>query len=65
MAAGPLLRLPPGVPALLLAQPALWAVPLSFATMVAVSLRSTPPSGAASAMLRLHLGEPRALPPVG
>ena len=34
MAAGPLVRLRPGVPALLLAQPALWAVPLAFATMV-------------------------------
>jgi Na+(H+)/acetate symporter ActP len=65
MTAGTLLRLPPGVPALLLAQPALWAVPLAFATMVAVSLRGAPPLGAASAMLRLHLGEPERVPIAG
>jgi hypothetical protein len=47
------------VPALLLAQPALWSVPLAFATMVMVSLRGDPPSGATSAMLRLHLDETR------
>jgi cation/acetate symporter len=63
MAAGLVAGLDPGVPALLLAQPALWSVPLAFTTMVVVSLRGTPPSGAASAMLRLHLDETRALPP--
>jgi Na+(H+)/acetate symporter ActP len=62
MAAGLVAGLGPGVPALLLAQPALWSVPLAFTTMVAVSLRGTPPSGAASAMLRLHLDETRLLP---
>ena len=59
MAAGLVVGLGPGVPALLLAQPALWSVPLAFATMVAVSLRGSPPPGAASAMLRLHLDETR------
>jgi Na+(H+)/acetate symporter ActP len=63
MAAGLVAGLDPGVPALLLAQPALWSVPLAFTTMVVVSLRGTPPAGAASAMLRLHLDETRpALP---
>jgi Na+(H+)/acetate symporter ActP len=62
MAAGLVAGLPPGVPALLLAQPALWSVPLAFVTMIAVSGRGDPPSGAASAMLRLHLDETR---PVG
>ncbi len=57
MAAGLVAGLEPGIPALLLAQPALWSVPLAFATMIAVSLRGSPPSGAASAMLRLHLDE--------
>jgi Na+(H+)/acetate symporter ActP len=57
MAAGLVAGLEPGVPALLLAQPALWSVPLAFTTMVVVSLRGAPPSGAASAMLRLHLDE--------
>ena len=57
MAAGLVAGLGPGVPALLLAQPALWSVPLAFTTMVVVSLRGTPPAGAASAMLRLHLDE--------
>jgi cation/acetate symporter len=59
MAAGLVAGLDPGVPALLLAQPALWSVPLAFTTMVVVSLRGTPPAGAASAMLRLHLDETR------
>jgi cation/acetate symporter len=59
MAAGLVAGLEPGVPALLLAQPALWSVPLAFATMVVVSLRREPPPGAASAMLRLHLDETR------
>jgi cation/acetate symporter len=63
MAAGLVAGLEPGVPALLLAQPALWSVPLAFVTMVAVSLRGAPPSGAASAMLRLHLDETRTLRP--
>jgi len=57
MAAGLVAGLEPGVPALLLAQPALWSVPLAFVTMIVVSLRGSPPSGAASAMLRLHLDE--------
>ena len=57
MAAGLVAGLEPGIPALLLAQPALWSVPLAFVTMIAVSLRGSPPSGAASAMLRLHLDE--------
>jgi cation/acetate symporter len=57
MAAGLAAGVEPGVPALLLAQPALWSVPLAFTTMVVVSLRGTPPAGAASAMLRLHLDE--------
>jgi cation/acetate symporter len=57
MAAGLVAGLDPGVPALLLAQPALWSVPLAFTTMVVVSLRGTPPAGAASSMLRLHLDE--------
>lgn len=47
-----------GVPAILLAQPAPWAVPLSFATMIAVSLRGKTPTWAETAMLRLHLDEP-------
>lgn len=59
MAAGLVADLEPGIPALLLAQPALWAVPLAFVTMIVVSLRGSPPSGAASAMLRLHLDETR------
>jgi len=57
MAAGLVAGLPPGVPALLLAQPALWSVPLAFVTMIVVSLRGSPPPEAASAMLRLHLDE--------
>ena len=57
MAAGLVAGLDPGVPALLLAQPALWSVPLAFTTMVVVSLRGTAPAGAPSAMLRLHLDE--------
>lgn len=47
-----------GVPAILLAQPAPWAVPLSFATMIAISLRGKTPTWAETAMLRLHLDEP-------
>jgi cation/acetate symporter len=48
---------PPGVAALVLGQPALWSVPLAFATMVLVSLRGRPPAWAAASMLRLHLDE--------
>jgi hypothetical protein len=48
---------PPGLASILLGQPALWSVPLSFATMVAVSLRGRPPAWAPAAMLRLHLDE--------
>jgi cation/acetate symporter len=62
MATGLVAGLPPGAPALLLAQPALWSVPLAFATMVVISLRGAPPSGATSAMLRLHLDETRPMP---
>ena len=52
-----LLGPPPGLAAILLGQPALWSVPLAFATMVLVSLGGRPPAGAAAAMLRLHLDE--------
>jgi cation/acetate symporter len=48
---------PPGLVAIVLGQPALWSVPLAFATMVLVSLRGRPPAWAAAAMLRLHLDE--------
>ena len=48
---------PPGLGQVLLGQPALWSVPLAFATMVAVSLRGRPPAWATAAMLRLHLDE--------
>jgi cation/acetate symporter len=48
---------PPGLPAILLGQPALWSVPLAFVTMVLVSLRGRPPAWASAAMLRLHLDE--------
>jgi cation/acetate symporter len=48
---------PPGLAAILLGQPALWSVPLAFATMVVVSLRGRPPAWASAAMLRLHLDE--------
>ncbi|MCG8914400.1 cation acetate symporter [Actinokineospora sp. PR83] len=44
--------------AILIAQPAPWAVPLAFATMIGVSLLGRPPTWAAAAMLRLHLVEP-------
>jgi cation/acetate symporter len=52
-----LLGPPPGLTAILLGQPALWSVPLAFATMVLVSLGGRPSAGAAAAMLRLHLDE--------
>lgn len=41
--------------AILIAQPAPWSVPLAFATMVAVSLRGTPPPWSTAAVLQLHL----------
>jgi cation/acetate symporter len=64
MGAGLVAGLGPGVTALVLAQPALWSVPLAFATMMVVSLRRDPPAWAASAMLRLHLDEtPAEAPP--
>ncbi|HEV2781489.1 MAG TPA: cation acetate symporter [Actinophytocola sp.] len=49
-----------GWPAILVAQPAPWTVPLAFGTMIIVSLRGRPPAWAAAAMLRLHLNEDRA-----
>ncbi len=51
------LGLPPGLGAILLGQPAVWSVPVAFATMVLVSLTGRPPAWAAAAMLRLHLDE--------
>ncbi len=48
-----------GTVALLCSQPALWTVPLAFATMVAVSLRDHAPASAEVAMLRLHLDDKR------
>jgi cation/acetate symporter len=56
--AGLLFGTPPGLAAILLGLPALWSVPLAFATMVLVSLRGRPPAWASAAMLRLHLDEP-------
>ncbi|WP_240157337.1 cation acetate symporter [Pseudonocardia broussonetiae] len=53
---------PDGIASILLGQPALWSVPLAFATMVLVSLRGHPPAWAAAAMLRLHLDETRPRP---
>ncbi|GLU50096.1 cation acetate symporter [Nocardiopsis ansamitocini] len=47
---------------ILITQPAPWAVPLAFATMVVVSLFGRPSPWARKAMLRLHLDEP---PPHG
>lgn len=57
--AGSSLGPPAGLASILLGQPALWSVPLAFATMVLVSLRGRPPAWAAAAMLRLHLDETR------
>ena len=48
---------PAGLASILLGQPALWSVPLAFGTMIAVSLRGTPPAWARTALLRLHLAE--------
>ncbi|MFC4944159.1 cation acetate symporter [Pseudonocardia sp. GCM10023141] len=50
---------PSGLASILLGQPALWTVPLAFATMVLVSLRGRPPAWAPAAMYRLHLDETR------
>ncbi|MFE8945833.1 cation acetate symporter [Streptomyces sp. NPDC007856] len=51
-----------GWPHTLLAWPAVWSVPVGFATMVLISLatRSRVPPGTASTMARLHLPEPPA-----
>jgi Na+(H+)/acetate symporter ActP len=57
--AGLLFGRPEGLGAILVGQPALWSVPLAFATMVLVSLRGRPPTWAGAAMLRLHLDETR------
>lgn len=46
-----------GWPAVLATQPAPLSVPLAFGTMIGVSLRGLPPTGALAAMLRLHLDE--------
>jgi Na+(H+)/acetate symporter ActP len=58
--AGPQLH---GWVAILVQQPAPWSVPLAFGVMAAVSLRGRPPLWATSAMLRLHLDEPRSARP--
>ncbi|SDE00831.1 sodium/solute symporter [Actinokineospora iranica] len=52
-----------GWPAILVAQPAPWSVPLAFGAMVVVSLFGRPPSWSAAAMLRLHVRERRTLAP--
>jgi Na+(H+)/acetate symporter ActP len=57
MGTGFMLRADPGPAALVLAQPALFSVPLAFLTMIAVSLRGRPAPGSDAAMLRLHLDE--------
>ncbi|SEC03226.1 Sodium:solute symporter family protein [Amycolatopsis tolypomycina] len=54
--AGPPLH---GWVAILVQQPAPWSVPLAFGVMALVSLRGRPPAWSTSAMLRLHLDEPR------
>ena len=53
---------PPGLAGILLGQPAIWSVPLAFATMVLVSLQGSPPAWAEAAMLRLHLDESEPTP---
>lgn len=58
--AGPPLH---GWVAILVQQPAPWAVPLAFGVMVLVSLRGRPPAWSAGAMLRLHLDERLSTPP--
>lgn len=47
----------PGWAGVLVAQPALWTVPLAFAVMVAVSMAGRPPAWARTAVLRLHLDD--------
>ncbi|MEU6859591.1 cation acetate symporter [Glycomyces sp. NPDC046736] len=49
------LDLPPGPFAILLAQPALWTVPLAFATMAIASRPGSVPDWADEAVLRLHV----------
>ncbi|WP_037558437.1 sodium:solute symporter family transporter [Spirillospora albida] len=49
-----------GWPAAIIGQPALLAVPLAFATMVAVSRGTRPPQAAERALARLHLPEKHA-----
>jgi cation/acetate symporter len=46
-----------GTAGILLTQPALWSVPLSFVLMIAVSLGDHVPSWAEDTMLRLHLAD--------
>ncbi len=50
-----ILDLPPGAWSILLAQPALWTVPLAFATMAAASRPGSVPDWAGAAVLRLHV----------
>ncbi len=45
-------------PRMLLSQPAVWTVPLTFATMIMVSRISRPPEGAEHLMLAMHLPDP-------
>ncbi|WP_116246137.1 cation acetate symporter [Nocardiopsis sp. FIRDI 009] len=45
---------PPGWPAVLLAQPAAWTIPLAFTTMAVASRFTRPPDWAEHAVLRLH-----------
>jgi cation/acetate symporter len=49
------LDLEPGVVSVLLAQPALWTVPLAFTTMIAASRPGSVPDWASEAVLRLHV----------
>ncbi|MGQ0574409.1 MAG: sodium/solute symporter [Pseudonocardia sp.] len=67
MALGVVLPVERGLLVLLLTSPALVSVPLAFATMIVVSLRSEPPRWAEDAMLRLHLDDARdvRVPPNG
>lgn len=50
-----ILDLQPGTWSILLAQPALWTVPLAFITMAAASRPSSVPDWAGEAVLRLHV----------
>ena len=45
----------PGVVSVLLAQPALWTVPLAFLVMIAASRPGSVPAWANEAVLRLHV----------